>query len=93
MTTDKRALALQHLALAHAGLRCGAKTRAGHPCRSPIVRGRKRCRMHGGAAGSGGPTGERNGRFRVGRFAKEAKARRREARELLCRMRQLLIGG
>jgi hypothetical protein len=34
---------------------CGAKTRAGHPCRQAAVRGRARCRMHGGAKGSGGP--------------------------------------
>jgi hypothetical protein len=28
--------------------RCGARTRKGLPCGSPAVRGRKRCRMHGG---------------------------------------------
>ncbi len=28
--------------------RCGARTRAGTPCRGPAVRGRLRCRMHGG---------------------------------------------
>jgi len=38
--------------------RCGAKTRAGHPCRQAAVRGRARCRMHGGAKGSGGPAGK-----------------------------------
>jgi NAD(P)H dehydrogenase (quinone) len=30
-----------------------ARTRSGNPCRSPAVRGKSRCRMHGGAAGSG----------------------------------------
>ncbi|MFZ1148666.1 MAG: HGGxSTG domain-containing protein [Xanthobacteraceae bacterium] len=35
--------------------RCGAMTRSGRPCRSPAVRGKRRCRMHGGAAGSGAP--------------------------------------
>jgi len=30
------------------------RTRSGKPCRSPAVRGKRRCRMHGGAAGSGG---------------------------------------
>jgi hypothetical protein len=35
--------------------RCGAKTRAGHSCRQAAVWGRARCRMHGGATGSGGP--------------------------------------
>jgi hypothetical protein len=33
--------------------RCGARTRGGSPCRSPAVRERARCRMHGGAAGRG----------------------------------------
>jgi hypothetical protein len=37
--------------------RCGAKTRLGKPCNSPAVAGKFRCRMHGGAKGSGG--GER----------------------------------
>src|SRR5437763_5083294 len=41
-------------------LPCGARTRSGHPCRTPPVRGRRRCRMHGGAAGSGAPVGNKN---------------------------------
>jgi hypothetical protein len=28
--------------------RCGARTRAGCPCRAPAIRGKRRCRMHGG---------------------------------------------
>lgn len=40
--------------------RCGAKTRAGGECRAPAVAGRRRCRMHGGAAGSGAPRGNQN---------------------------------
>ncbi len=40
--------------------RCGAKTRAGGACRAPAVAGRRRCRMHGGAAGSGAPPGNQN---------------------------------
>ena len=60
--------------------RCGAKTRAGHPCRQAAVTGRGRCRMHGGAKGSGGPRGKRNGNFRRGLFTREAKAIRAEMR-------------
>ena len=30
--------------------RCGARTRSGCPCRAPAIRGRQRCRMHGGAS-------------------------------------------
>ena len=40
--------------------RCGARTRGGGDCRAPAVSGRARCRMHGGAAGSGAPRGNRN---------------------------------
>ena len=40
--------------------RCHARTRSGAACRSPAVRGKKRCRMHGGAAGSGAPKGNSN---------------------------------
>src|SRR5262245_3791551 len=51
--------------------RCGARTRSGRPCSSPAVRGKARCRMHGGAKGSGGPRGERNGNYRRGHYTKE----------------------
>jgi len=52
--------------------RCGAKTRTGHPCRQAAVRGRTRCRMHGGAKGSGGPRGDRNGNFQHGLWTRES---------------------
>ncbi|HVQ80211.1 MAG TPA: HGGxSTG domain-containing protein, partial [Pseudolabrys sp.] len=35
--------------------RCGARNRRGGFCRSPAVSGKRRCRMHGGAPGSGAP--------------------------------------
>jgi hypothetical protein len=63
--------------------RCGAKTRSGAPCKSAPVTGRRRCRMHGGAAGSGAPSGERNGNFRHGRYTKEVAATRRWIREAI----------
>jgi len=44
----------------HASPRCGAKTRQGTPCRAPAVRGKRRCRMHGGASGSGAQKGNKN---------------------------------
>lgn len=42
--------------------RCGAKTKRnnGLPCRSPAVRGKRRCRIHGGTKGSGGQLGNIN---------------------------------
>jgi len=44
----------------HAPLTCGAKTRCGEPCKLPPVKGKMRCRMHGGANGSGAPKGNQN---------------------------------
>ena len=63
--------------------RCGARTRAGTPCRQAAVTGRTRCRMHGGAHGSGGPLGKRNGNYRHGKFTKEAAETKRWIRGLL----------
>ena len=66
--------------------RCGARTRAGHPCRQAAVTGRARCRMHGGARGSGGPRGNRNGNFKHGLWTRESvnfrKAMRGKVREI-----------
>jgi len=61
---------------------CGAKTRAGHPCKSHPVTGRRRCRMHDGAAATGAPRGNRNG-LRHGYYTAEARLLRRQARQLL----------
>ncbi|MDE2377612.1 HGGxSTG domain-containing protein [Bradyrhizobium sp.] len=69
--------------------RCGAKTRDGAACRAPAMRGKRRCRMHGGAKGSGAPRGNRN-RFKHGRFGADVIAERREIRVLLGEVRRLL---
>jgi hypothetical protein len=39
--------------------------------------------MHGGAKGSGGPLGKRNGNFRHGLFSRKAKMIRAEMRAIL----------
>jgi hypothetical protein len=72
-----------------ASRRCGAKTRTSGACRSPAVHGKKRCRMHGGAEGSGAPTANRNAR-KHGRFAGDAIAERRQIQALLGEARKLL---
>jgi hypothetical protein len=69
--------------------RCGAKTRRGSPCRAPAVAGKKRCRMHGGAAGSGAPAGNRNA-LKNGLYTREAIAERKEIRELLREAKETL---
>ena len=69
--------------------RCGAKTRSGKPCRSPAVDGKKRCRMHGGAPGSGAPRGNKNA-VKHGLYTREAIAQRRQLSELVRQSRKLL---
>ena len=69
--------------------RCGAQTRSGGACRSPAVHGKKRCRMHGGAVGSGAPTANQNAR-KHGLFTRDAIAERRGIQALLGEARKLL---
>jgi hypothetical protein len=57
--------------------------------RRPVPRHRQpmtkkgRCRLHGGAKGSGGPTGERNGQYRHGERTEAAIAEQRKFSALL----------
>lgn len=73
----------------HRSLRCGAKTRRGTSCQAPAVQGKRRCRMHGGAAGSGAPKGNRNA-VKHGLYTREAIEDRRRLRDLMRRSRALL---
>ena len=70
-------------------LRCGAKTRSGSSCKSPAVRGKKRCRMHGGALGSGAPHGNQNAR-KTGLYTREEIAERRGIQALIRQSRKTL---
>ena len=65
--------------------RCGAKTRSGAPCRTAAVTGKTRCRMHGGAEGSGAPRGNRNA-VTHGYFTRDAAAARKRFREAVAAM-------
>ena len=69
-------------ALMLASPRCGAKTRTGKPCAAPAVAGKKRCRMHGGAHGSGAPKNNKNA-FKHGYYTKEERQMRKVMREYL----------
>ena len=69
--------------------RCGARTRGGSACRAPAVRGKKRCRMHGGAEGSGAPRANRNAR-KHGLFSGDAIEERRRIQAVLGEARKLL---
>src|SRR3954451_15742544 len=91
---EKRNMTDKPVRLADAGAvspasRCGAKTRSGAPCKSAPVTGRRRCRMHGGADGSGAPSGSRNGNYKHGRYTAEVTATRRWLREATRMLRDL----
>jgi hypothetical protein len=58
------------------------RTRSGKPCRSPATK-KGRCRLHGGASGSGGPPGNRNGQYCHGERTKAAIAERQKFSALL----------
>jgi hypothetical protein len=66
----------------HRAARCGAKTRKGTPCEAPAIRGKARCRMHGGKS-AGKPQIH-------GRFTKAYVQKRREWRRVLRELRQTL---
>jgi uncharacterized protein YjcR len=69
--------------------RCGAKTRSGKPCNAPAVLGKRRCRMHGGAPGSGAPRGNQNA-LKHGVYTRKALEERRAVQDLLHQSRMLL---
>jgi hypothetical protein len=66
----------------HETARCNARTRAGTPCQCPAIRGRKRCRLHGGLS-PGAPKGSQNGNYTNGEWTAEAIEERRWLRSLV----------
>ena len=62
---------------------CGARNRRGGACQAPAVKGKERCRMHGGGRGSGGQPGNQNA-LKHGAYAALAQLRR-----LMKRMEEL----
>jgi hypothetical protein len=62
--------------------RCGAKTRTGGTCQCPAIRGRARCRIHGGLS-TGAPKGAKNGNYVDGTFTTEAIEERRWIRSMV----------
>jgi len=62
--------------------RCLAKTRRGTLCQSPATN-HGRCRLHGGAKGTGARFGKRNGSWKHGRYSRESIEVRRAIRALL----------
>ncbi|KTD36539.1 hypothetical protein Lnau_1523 [Legionella nautarum] len=71
--------------------RCGARTKGnnGEPCRCPAVKGKARCRVHGGARGSGAPRYNLNA-LKHGETTSEAKAFRTEIRQAIQHNKSLI---
>jgi hypothetical protein len=88
MTRRKRAQR-RNISPMLASARCGAKTRSGSPCRSPAVGGKTRCRMHGGAGGSGAPKGNHNA-LKHGHYTEEMVEMRRKISALMRASRETL---
>jgi hypothetical protein len=76
-TEDKRAIAFAP------GTEMRSPDEKREPCQSPAVSGKRRCRMHEGAHGSGAPKGERNGNYRHGFYTAAAIAERRAVTALI----------
>ena len=64
---------------------CGAKTRAGGWCKQPAMKN-GRCRLHGGKSLSG----KQHGRYKHGRYTREAIEERRQLNSLLREVAALL---
>ena len=73
----------------NAAPRCGAKTRRGSPCRAPAANGKGRCRMHGGAKGSGAPKGNQNA-FKHGAYSKDSIELMKQIKAMMLESEELL---
>ncbi|WP_028388631.1 HGGxSTG domain-containing protein [Legionella fairfieldensis] len=71
--------------------RCGARAKVsnGKPCRCPAMKGKSRCRLHGGAKGSGAPLGNANALVHGGNTA-EARAFKQQVRQTIQLSKELL---
>jgi hypothetical protein len=80
---------LEKIQLMNAAQRCSAKSKRSRcRCKSPAVKGRAVCRMHGARAGA--PTGKANGAWRHGMATNTVIEARREMAELLREVDQQL---
>jgi hypothetical protein len=64
--------------------RCGARTKRnnGSPCRAPAIKDKLRCRLHGGAKGSGGQKDNKNA-LKHGYSTEDTKNIKKEIRDIL----------
>ena len=70
-------------------IRCGTLTCKGTLGQAPAVRGKARCRMHGGAKGSGAPVGNENA-LKHGMYTKAALEEQKALRNMIRQMSESL---
>ena len=87
--SDHVAQLLARAAAEGKGVPGATRTRAGTACQRPALRGRHRCRLHGGLS-PGAPRGMENGNFRNGNWTAEAIEERRWLRSLVSINRSLV---
>lgn len=66
--------------------RCGARNRQGAPCQAPAIRGKTRCRLHGGRS----LAGREHPNYKHGNYTKEAFIERSEVTRLIKEYRRLM---
>ncbi|MFT4059859.1 MAG: HGGxSTG domain-containing protein [Legionella sp.] len=71
---------------------CGAKTKRnnGSPCRATAVKGKQRCRIHGGAKGSGGQKDNKNA-LKHGSSITDIKKFKKQIKEMLNQVKIALL--
>jgi len=70
-------------------IKCLARTRKETLCEKLPIKGKKRCRMHGGAENSGAPKGNKNA-FKHGHYSEESLQRKREVTQFFRGYKKLM---
>ena len=82
---------MQTLLPIHLAILCLARIRKAPTSPTAISLANKPTTTHGGAKGSGAPSGPANGNYRTGFWTKEAIEDRRRTRELICSLEALML--
>ena len=74
------------------GRRCGAKTRSGGTCQNPAIKGRSRCKLHGGrSTGPRTPEGKARAAAAHTKHGRRSKAHVARVREINAELRQITL--
>lgn len=77
------------MAIALEAIKCKARTRHGSTCQAFPVKGKKRCRMNGGARGTGAPLNNSNA-LNDGYYSRQTKTLRKAIYSALSQSKSLL---